>query len=78
VDLARHACAWGKVDLGPEIPPGMDFALRRKGERTFRFLLNFSETAKSVRLAEQRRDLISGKSFTDHVTVPPLELCVLV
>ena len=78
VDLARHACEWGRVDVGPEIPEGIDFALRQRDQRTFRFLLNYSDSTKTIKLAGQHRDLISTRSFTDQVTVPPLDLCVLV
>jgi beta-galactosidase len=77
-DLARHACGWGKVDPGPELPEGMDYALRQNDKGSFRFLLNFSETPKIVKLAGQYRDLISAMVFRDQVTVPPLELRVLV
>lgn len=76
-DLARRACEWGKVDLGPEIPEGMDFALRRKGQRSFRFFLNFSDDPKVLNIPGQHRDLISGSTFVNHVTVPPLDLCLL-
>ena len=78
VDLALHACAWGKVELGVELPDGMDFALRQKGSRSFRFLLNFSDAPQTVSIAGKLHDLISGKDFTGQATVPPLELCVLV
>jgi beta-galactosidase GanA len=78
VDLARRACAGGKVDLGPELPQGMDCALRQNDKGSFRFLLNFSESPKIVKVAGQHRDLISAKLFQDEVTVPPLDLRVLV
>ena len=78
VDLARHACKWANLETGPEIPPGMDFAIRRKGDREFLFLLNFGSDAGEVRISGQTRDLLSGKTFTDQVTVQPLDLCVLV
>jgi beta-galactosidase len=78
VELARHACGWGKIDLGPEIPPGMDYALRQNDKGSFRFLLNFSDSPKIVKLAGQHRDLISATLFQDEVTVPPLDLRVLV
>lgn len=78
VDLARRACGWGKVDLGPELPQGMDYALRQNDKGSFRFLLNFSDTPKIVKLAGQHRDLISATLFQDEVTVPPLDLRVLV
>ena len=77
-DLARHACQWAHLETGPEIPPGMDFAIRKKGNREFLFVLNFSSEAGVVRIPGQTRDLLSGKNFADQVTVPPLDLCVLV
>jgi beta-galactosidase len=78
IDLARRACEWAKVDVGPEIPDGMDYALRQKGQRSLRFLLNFSDSPKTVRLPGEYRDLLSGKVFADNVTVPRLDLYVLV
>jgi beta-galactosidase len=77
-DLARHACAWANLDPGPEIPEGMDFALRQKNEKPFRFLLNFSDSAQTVAVSGSHRDLLSEMTFVDHVTVPPLELRILV
>jgi beta-galactosidase GanA len=78
IELARRACEWAKVDLGPEIPEGMDYALRQKNQRSFRFLLNFSDSPRTVRLPGEYRDLLSGKAFSGQVTVPRLDLCVLV
>jgi beta-galactosidase len=78
VDLARHACEWAKVDVGGEIPEGVDFALRQNDRGSYRFLLNFSDSVKTVKLSGQHRDLISAMTFTDQVSVPPLELRVLV
>jgi beta-galactosidase len=77
-DLAKHVCEWGQVEIGPELPEGVDFALRENDRGPFRFLLNFSNSAKTVALAGYHRDLISTATFTDQVTVPPLDLRVLV
>ena len=78
VDLARRACEWAKVELGPEIPEGMDYAVRQKDGRSFHFLQNFTDSPKSLRLPGEYRDLLTGKVFTGQVTVPGLDLCVLV
>ena len=78
VDLAKQACAWAHLEPESEIPEGMDFALRRKNGRSFRFLLNFAESSQSVRLRGEHRDLLSDKVFAGQVTVPGLDLCVLV
>ena len=78
VDLARRACEWAKVEVGVEMPEGMDFALRQKDRGSFRFMLNFSVSPKTIKLSGQHRDLISAMTFTGEVTVPPLELRVLV
>jgi beta-galactosidase GanA len=56
----------------------MDYTLRQKNQRSFRFLLNFSDSAKTVRLPGEYRDLLSGELFADQVTVPRLDICVLV
>jgi beta-galactosidase len=77
-DLARRACEWAKVSPGPEIPEGMDFALRQGKQHSFRFLLNFSESLKSVALPGKYRDILSGKTFNGQITVPSLDLVVLV
>jgi beta-galactosidase len=78
VELARRACQWAKMKVGPEIPEGMDFAMREKNQRAFRFLMNFGDSSKTVDLPGEHRDLLSGKSFKDQVTIPRLDLCVLV
>ena len=78
IDLARRASELAKVKLGPEIPEGMDFALRQGKQHSFRFLLNFSEAPKSVVLPGKYRDILSGKTFSDQITVPSLDLGVLV
>jgi beta-galactosidase len=77
-DLARRAAEWAKLSPGPEIPEGMDFAMRQGKQHAFRFLLNFSDSPKSVTLPGEYRDLLSGKVFAGQVTVPRLDLRVLV
>lgn len=77
-DLARRACEWAKVGFGPEIPPGVDFAVREGKQHSFRFVLNFSESPKFVTLSGKYRDLLSGKTFDGQISVPSLELRVLV
>jgi beta-galactosidase len=77
-DLARHACQWAKVELGPEIPPGVDFTTRQGTEHTYTFVMNFTGGPKSVTLPGNYRDLLTGKTFTGQVTVPSRDLCVLV
>jgi beta-galactosidase GanA len=66
---------WSRGSTWPE---GMDFALRQNDRGSFRFLLNFSDSPKTVKLSGEHRDLISAVTFRDQVTVPPLELRVLV
>lgn len=78
VDLARRTCHWANVETGPEIPPGIDFAMRRKGDREFLFLLNFGSEAGTVSIPGRTRDLLSGNTFSDRVTVQPLEINILV
>jgi len=46
-------------------------------QRSFHFVLNFSDTTKTVKLPGEYQDLLTGKVFTDQVTVPRLDLCVL-
>jgi beta-galactosidase len=77
-ELARRACEWAKVGLGPEIPPGVDFAVRQGKQHTFSFVLNFSPSPKFITLPGKYRDLLSGKMFDRQVEVPSLELRVLV
>jgi beta-galactosidase len=77
-ELARRASEWAKVGLGPEIPPGVDFAVRQGKQHTFSFLLNFSAGPKFITLPGKYRDLLSGKTVDRQVEVPSLELRVLV
>jgi beta-galactosidase len=77
-ELARRACEWAKLGLGPEIPPGVDFAVREGKQHTFTFVLNFSADPKFVTLPGKYRDVLSGKSFDGQVNVPSLDLCILV
>lgn len=77
-DLAARACDWAKVARGPEIPPGVDFTVRQGKEHAFRFVLNFSASPQSVLLPGVYRDPLSGKAFNGNITVPSLDLCVLV
>jgi beta-galactosidase len=78
IDLARRASELAKAQPGPEIPEGMDFALRQGKQHSFRFLLNFSDAPKSVTLPGKYRDILSGKTFSGRITVPSLDLCVVV
>ncbi|HZQ94960.1 MAG TPA: beta-galactosidase [Candidatus Sulfotelmatobacter sp.] len=77
-DLARHVCSWSQIELGPEIPPGMDFALRQRDGHSFLFLLNFAADPQTVKISGEHRDLLSGKILSGQVTVAGLDLRVLV
>jgi beta-galactosidase GanA len=66
------------VGLGPEIPLGVDFSVRQGKQHAFSFVLNFSSSPKFVILPGKYRDLLSGKTFNGQVTVPSLDVCVLV
>jgi beta-galactosidase len=78
VDLARQACEWANLESGPEMPDGVDAATRQKGLTSFLFLLNFNDSEKTIKLAGKHRDLLSGTTFEGSVTVPPLDLSILV
>lgn len=77
-DLAKRACEYARMAYGPEIPEGMDYALRKNKQNSFLFLLNFSENPKSVAMSGKYRDVLSNKVFESQVTVPPIDLCILV
>jgi len=77
-ELARHACGGAKLGLGPEIPPGVDFVVREGKRQTFNFVLNFSPDPRFVTLPGKYRDLLSDKSFDGQVSVPSLDLRILV
>ena len=77
VDLAQRVSQLGKISFGPKLPAAVDFALRSKGERKFRFFLNFSDRPQMIALPGKHRDLMSTKSFLDRYTLPPLGVAVI-
>ncbi len=77
-DFARRLCDWANVPCGPQIPEGMDYGLRKDDRQSYHFLLNFSDNAKSVTMPGKFRDILSNKVFDESVTVPPVDLSILV
>jgi beta-galactosidase len=77
-DMARWVCRWANLETGPEIPEGVDYAIRRLGDKEVRFLLNFGTAASVVQLPGSHRDLLTNESFSGGVSVPSLDLRVLV
>jgi beta-galactosidase len=77
-DMARRVCRWANLETGPEIPEGVDYAIRQLGDKEVRFLLNFGTAASVVQLPGSHRDLLTNESSSGSVSVPSLDLRVLV
>ena len=78
MDLLRRACGWAGIDCGPAMPDGVDVTIRSKDRKSFRFVLNFNDSEKSVPLAGTHRDLLTGKTFVESVSIPAFDLRILV
>jgi beta-galactosidase len=61
-----------KRSLPIDLPDGVTVQMRSDGKKEFLFLLNFSETEKSVALGEIRlTDMVTGHILTGTVILPP-------
>ncbi|HEX7361778.1 MAG TPA: beta-galactosidase [Bryobacteraceae bacterium] len=77
LDLAARVCRWADVRTGPEIPEGVDYAVRRRGDREFRFFINFTSEPRRVRQIGEWHDLLTGEAVPSSLVLPPLSVRVL-
>ncbi len=59
------------------VPEGVDVSFREKHGKKVLFVLNFNDTAQTVRLAGRFRDLLRGGDITGGRTIPARDLLVL-
>lgn len=62
---------------GVEAPAGVEIAMRWQGEKRFLFVLNHHPEAQDITLDAPCFDLLSGKNYTGHITIAPLEVLIL-
>jgi beta-galactosidase len=67
------------LDLTPplEAPAGVEVTRREGNGRRYTFVLNHNSTPVEVPLPSPMRDLISGESHSDTLTLPPLGVAIL-
>jgi beta-galactosidase len=76
-DLATRVSQAAGVERGPELPEGVEMAVRTKGGEKLIFLMNFTEAAQTVSLKEKTRDARTGESMPEAVALKPLDALVL-
>lgn len=76
-ELAKRVSRWAGLDSGIEIPEGMDCAVRTRGGKHLRFLLNFSAAPQAAKIPGAFQDLLTGDRFAGLVRVPALDLRIL-
>ncbi|MGN1141918.1 MAG: beta-galactosidase trimerization domain-containing protein, partial [Oliverpabstia sp.] len=62
-----------------ETVPGVEVTERVKKKRSFWFVMNHEEEERSMVLTENRRDLLTGKSYkkNEKIVLPPKEVMIL-
>jgi beta-galactosidase len=76
--LAARAGQAAGLARGPELPKGVEMAVRRKGKADLIFLMNFTDTAQTVSLNEKTHNAETGLPVPAEVTLKPLDAVVLV
>jgi beta-galactosidase len=65
------------VALNEKIPPGVEVAVRQKGDRKIIFVLNYTSTGQAVPLDQAYQNALTGKTESMDVPVPAYEVKVL-
>jgi beta-galactosidase len=67
-----------KRALDTDLPEGVTIQMRSDGEKTFLFVMNFSEEEKTVNLGESPcQDILTGESLQGKLTLPKYGVRVL-
>ncbi len=67
-----------KRSLPTDLPEGVTVQMRSDGERTFLFVMNFSEQTKTVQSGENAyQDLLSGETLQGPIALPPYGVKIL-
>lgn len=76
--LAARASQTASLDRGPEVPQGVEMAVREKGNEKLIFLMNFTNSSRTVSLKEKTRNALTGEAMGNQVALKPLDAVVLV
>jgi beta-galactosidase len=60
------------------VPESCEIAVRKKGNTSYCFVLNYSKDAASISLKKEMKDLYSGKTISGTVELPPYGTAVFV
>lgn len=76
--FTQHLCSEQGIQPLLDTPSGVEAAERVKGDRSYLFLLNHNEDARTVQLGEESRtDLLTGRMVTREVTIPGRDVMIL-
>lgn len=75
--LAAQAASRAGLDLGPELPAGVEMASREKAGKKIIFLLNYTGQQKSVAVGAASKSALTGQSEPAEVVIPPYGVRVL-
>ena len=60
-----------------ELPPEVELAVRVKGDKVYRFLLNYTAENSIFTCKKPLADVLSGLQYSGRVTLPPYGVMVL-
>lgn len=60
-----------------DLPEGVSVTARYQADRRFLFVMNASQSEKTVELPDAMKELFTGKLCYEHCTVPSMGVCVL-
>jgi beta-galactosidase len=65
------------IPLGPELPEGVEMAVREKAGKRILFLLNYTEKAQTVTLGRAYKNALTGETEPAEVQLPAFDVKVL-
>jgi beta-galactosidase len=74
---ARLEAQGAGIPLGPELPEGVEIAVREGAGKRILFLLNYTETAQTVALEQAYKDALTGELEPAQVQIPAFGVKVL-
>ena len=65
------------IAIGPKLPVGVEMVTREKGGNPIVFLLNYTESAQTVKLDGTYRNALTGEAESGAISIPPLDVKIL-
>lgn len=76
--IIRNYCKQSNVEIPFQTPEGIEVTQRKKGDKTFTFILNHNDSAEQVLLPDgEYKELLGGQTVRGNITIPSKGVFIL-